>query len=663
MRPRRIGTHALALLLGLALSLALRPGAARAADPAAVESARSAQDRHINTTLAQGGEAALERLAGAAVMRAERTGTAIDLYLAGRILVHPRGPKPDRARQTQSFRLLQRAIQADPTLWRAKMGMAQLWMEFGQFDDAQRAVDQIRAQVPREEEPLRLAIQLQLRARQWAEAVPLLERLHAGHPDEPDLIAALAEANFMAERYEDAFGWFVRLRASPVWTANPRWPAMYAQAALVAGQPDVARRELEGLRGTAVWDETPQMQAQLLQVLLQQRADAPALRREVESYLPRVPDDHGVRSLAVDLAIEAGDLPGARAHLETLLPHIPEGEARTRAEGLLAMLREGFDPRRPVPRPAGPAPPPVIPEDSPYVDLLRRCTSNDVATRRLALQEYLEIGLEVLDPIIYLRVHEAYEPDATCRILVARILGGFDARSTTDPATPRSAARHLALALEDGDAAVRTVVAEELGGLGVPAALLYLFPLLYAIDVRSEPSDAATGRLREREFNAVRLALVELGGWDDGGSGGSRWVPLADAQAVRDRWTAWTDGPGGQAMTLRALADLREAAALEDGPYGPLLWCQRYIFAHCFSPTPTPVALAAYRVFRSLVPATPPDPGAGGTVRGASLFHDFPVLSDAELETLPREALDARLGAWWRSHVGVSATRIPDDGR
>ena len=41
---------------------------------------------------------------------------------------------------------------------------------------------------------------------------------------------------------------------------------------------------------------------------------------------------------------------------------------------------------------------PVIPEDSPYVDLLRRCTSRDVAVRRLALQEYLELELAVLDP-------------------------------------------------------------------------------------------------------------------------------------------------------------------------------------------------------------------------------------------------------------------------
>lgn len=651
VRPA-LGRAALGLLL-LAFGMQLGARGAAAA-PADVDRARADQDRKIKRTISSGGEAALKRLVESEALRAEQTGTAIDLYLAGRILCATAKDAPDGpARTKRGFDYFVRAVRADGQLWQAKMAMALVYMDAGHTDDARKVIERVRAQVPGEPEPLRLLVKLLLDQEAYAEAIPHMEQLLQADPDQPEIVAALAEACFVAERAEEAVRWFLRLKETPYWDQNPRWPVMLAQAAMVSGQTEVALRQMQELRGTPVWNENPRLQAMLIAILAETHAAPAARRKEVESYLQRAPDDAGMRMMAVDLAIDAGNVAAARDHLELLLPKLKDEAARKRATDLLELLRQGLDPRRGPQRPAGPEPPPEIPEESPFVDLLRRCTGDDVAVRRAALQEYLQAEIGVLDRIIYNRVHYDIEPDSTCRILVARILGAFDAESASDPIVPYTAARTLAYALEDPDPGVRSVVAEELGGLGVPVALLYLQPYLYSLDL-VPTGDEVADKAAEREYNATRAALVKLTGHEDLAATAARWVPLKEASAHRDTWTDWFDGPEGQTSVLRALDDMARAAEVEAPPYGPVLWCHRYIFASCFPPSPGPVARRAYTVLRDALPQGDPAEAEKADPPGHRIFADFPRWSDAELDALGVTERAEQLRAWWRSKVGGS---------
>lgn len=647
------GRAALGLLL-LAFCMQLGVRAAQAA-PADVDRARADQDRKIKRTITSGGQAALQRLVESEALRAEQTGTAIDLYLAGRILCATAKDAPDGpARTKRGFDYLVRAVRADGQLWQAKMAMALVYLEAGRTADARQVIERVRAQAPGEPEPLRVLIRLLLDDEAYAEAIPLMEQLLQGNPEQPEsIVAALAEACFACERAEESVRWFLRLKETSYWGENPKWAVMLAQAAMVSGQTEVALRQMQELRGTPVWNENPRLQAMLIAILAEAKASPATLRREVESYLQRAPDDAGMRMMAVDLAIDAGNVAAARDHLELLLPKLKDETARKRATELLDMLRQGLDPRRGPQRPAGPEPPPEIPEESPFVDLLRRCTGDDVAVRRAALQEYLQAEIPVLDRIVYNRVHYDVEPDSTCRILVARILGAFDAESASDPIVPYTAARNLAYALEDPDPGVRSVVAEELGGLGVPVALLYLQPYLYSLDLVPSGDDAADKRA-EREYNATRAALAKVTGHEDLAATAARWVPLKEASAHRDTWTDWFDGPDGQAAVLRALDDLSRAVEVEVPPYGPVVWCHRYIFASCFPPSPGPVARRAYTVLRDALPQGDPAEAQKADPAGYHIFADFPHWTDAQLDALGVTERAQALRAWWRSKVGGS---------
>ncbi|MGE0191351.1 MAG: tetratricopeptide repeat protein [Planctomycetota bacterium] len=647
--------RALQLALFVAVvGLGLRPASAAPGD---VDRARAEQDRRIKRTVSTGGEPALQRLVESEVVRAEQTGTAIDLYLAGRILCATAKDATDGpARTKRGFDYLVRAVRADGRLWQAKMAMALVYLEAERPADARRVLDDVRRQAPGEIEPQRLYAKLLLDEAAYDEAIPLMEQLLQREADQPEILAALAEACFVAERAEDAVRWFLRLKGmndGAYWRQNPRWPVMLAQAAMVSGQTELALRQMQELRGTPAWNENPRLQAMLIAVLAESGAAPSTVRREVESYLQRAPDDLGMRMSAVDLAIDAGNVAAARDHLELLVPKLEDENARKRATQLLEMLRQGLDPRRGPQRPAGPQPPLEVPDESPFVDLLRRCIGDDVEVRRAALQEYLQQEIPVLDRIVYRRVHHDVEPDSTCRILVARILGGFDAASASDPLVPYTAARNLAYALEDPDPGVRSVVAEELGGIGAPVALLYLQPYLYSLDLLPT-GDAVADKLAEREYNAARVALVKLTGHEDLPATAARWVPLADASAHRDTWTDWFDGPEGQVAVLRALDDLERAAAVEQPPYGPLVWCHRYIFASCFPPSPEPVARRAYEVLRAALPTGDPKEAEAADPTGHSIFADFPRWTDAELDALGTAKRAEALRTWWRSKVGGS---------
>ncbi len=645
------------LLLATAASLAVvvLADAARAGDSEAVGRARAEQDRNIKSTLARGGQSALDRLVEREVLRAEQTGRSVDLYLAGRILcATAENDDEGRKRQRRGFEYFRRALRADPSLWHARMAMALVWLEADRLDDARVAIDQVRTQVPQELEPLRVAIEVRLRQKAYSDAIALLTELQAREPDNAGLLATLGELNLLSERADEAFGWFTRLKATEAYASEPRWAVQYAQSAMATGHGDVAVRELVALRGSSFWIAQPEVQRMLLEVLLATKAAPATLRREVESYLQRAPEDPMWRAIAVDLAIDAGDIRTARIHLEAVLPHVKEGPERERALSLLELLKQGFDPRQGPPRPLGPEPPPPVPVESPFAELLKRCLAEDVETRRAALQEYLDLDLAVLDMVVYIRVHPDVEPDPTCRLLVARILGAFDAASAAEPVISYTAAKHLAHAMNDPDATVRAVAAEELGGMGVPSALLYLRLYVQAIDL-SPTEDEARRKDAAREYNAARLALVALTGRQDLPVSAPRWVPFEQAEAHRDGWTAWFDGPEGTRAIVAALDDLDRAVRVEKPPFGPARWCHHFAFSLCFQPWPREVALRAYRVLRD---ALPPTIGAAEETvdpRHARLFADFPRWSDEELASMSAIAVDSGLRTWWRGHVPTVA--------
>ena len=139
VRPA-LGRAALGLVL-LAFGMQLGARVAAAA-PADVDRARADQDRKIKRTISSGGEAALKRLVESEALRAEQTGTAIDLYLAGRILCATAKDAPDGpARTKRGFDYFVRAVRADGQLWQAKMAMALVYMDAGRTADARQVIE------------------------------------------------------------------------------------------------------------------------------------------------------------------------------------------------------------------------------------------------------------------------------------------------------------------------------------------------------------------------------------------------------------------------------------------------------------------------------------------------------------------------------------------
>lgn len=641
----------LALVLSAAL-LALPTTAAFAGLQEDVASARDAQDRQLKSAMAKGPQP-LRRFVEAETKRADMSSAAIPSYLAGRALFEAGSHLEDRAMKMRSHKYLQSAWNREPQLWQAGMGLAMLYQDFKQPKEAEKVVAHIRQLAPREEAPLRFQVSLLLAEQRVADAIEPLETLHRLNPADKQVSVALLGALSEASRREEAIALFERMQGDKELGEATATRLIHLDNLMRTERLDEALVFLESLRGTALWRERPDLQREYAFILLDRRRDAQVALRELEDVSRRLPNDVRVLTALVDLRLVRSDLRGALEALERALPLLPEGEVRERAEGLAAALRDGRNPFQAPPRPLGPELPPTVEADSPYVELLRRCMDEDVAVRRVALRAYYEADLPVADPVVYWRIGAQTEPDADCRIWAARILGRFDAKSTTDPNIVREVAVRLASALEDPEGRVRRVAAEELARVGVKAAFIYLLPYFYGLPVETPPEEREAARLLESEYNAARMALVEATGHRDLPLTADRdWVPLAEAAAHREQWTAWIDGPEGIAAKLEALDDFGDVGTAAGDPVMRAWLHLVYGLSHVFSPSPLPVAKRTYRLLRDGRPKA----DAEMSENHRRLWADFPVLTDEEVEAATSEVLDDRVGVWWRGKMGLSTT-------
>ena len=648
----------------------LTVGLLGAAPPAAADEAphivkaKDDQDRRLKSAMRREANApgTIKRFLAGEIQRSDRNPSPMTLFLAGRALFQTALDLPEAEKRRQlmrAFGYLKRAWHLDGKdrkfeFWGAGLGLALIYNELKKPDQADTILRRVRQQAPREIRPLQTHVQILLSNGRFAEAAAALEALYALNPKDEQVAAGLAQTWYRAGDFERAYVALQRIRALPLWGREPAWQLMYLDATLRTNRLDETIALLEGMRSSATWHEDPTLQQQLARLYFDHKKDPPRALAELKAYLPRAPGDHAARSLLIDLAVQAGEFPLAKRELKVLVPTLKDPKHREHAEHLLRALEQGRDPRRSMGRqvptkPMGPQAPVAVPEEGPYVKLLRRCIDPDVTVRRKALQEYYELDLPVAHPIIPARLQHGQEEDPACRIYIVRILGMFNTRETEDVSVPRDIAVVLAWTLEnDPEPEVRQVAAEELGKLGPRASLIYLLAHFAGLHF-ALPDDAEMRKKLETEFNAVRTALVALTGRRDVPVTERSWVQVEDAESNRGAWLAWFEKEAGAATLIEAFDELDSLTPQSTAPLSVPSFLLKYVFTYCFSGRHRSVQQRAYRLLRNHVPRD-----KQGRLPPKGLWKNFPLLDDKVLAETEAKALDAQLLAWWQE-----ATRPP----
>ena len=486
---------------------------------------------------------------------------------------------------------------------------------------------------------------------------------------DPGVLARMAECHTKLQQWPEARAVAERLKQTPAWGPNPILQKQLVMILFQLKETVALERELSEYVGrvpddlkmqelllqlyfsTKSFDKAlmlarsmrgrvtdPEMQqkldAQVLVLLLQKKDDQGALAqiRKLRAEA-RTPE----RRTALDgdllmLLLRLRQFDEALAHAKVMRQAEQDLQRQAALSELIGRLERGEDPTKPVEREA-PDP------NNPYVKLVKRCIHEDVAVRRKALREYFEMNLPLVDPIVYQRFSPDIEPDPECRVWVIRILGRFDMTSMSEPEYAREVAKRLAVSLEDPDSEVRRIGAEELGGLSVPAGLIYLLPHLYRIDLDTKPANRDAQKVVEREYNAVRKAIVTLSGHNELTVLEGDWISFERAKANREVWDKWLDSADADAAKIAALQDL-QALEMEGQPGPRAAWFLRFCLDHCFRPSRWPVAIAAYKLLRDT--RAPEADGAYGT-----LWKGFPVYDDARLSQPIQQELETALKGWW----------------
>ena len=707
----------IAVALGASLLGTSEPVAAEemsdAAMNQAIERGKARQDRLLKSYTRRNDTRGLALFAEQERQRAERDGTAINVWLAGRALHAAK-------KKMLAHRYLSKAwAMTGRRMWPAGLRLALMYMEDKRPEDALKFINPVLRRRPTEETAIRMQVDCLMRLQRWDAAIAPLLWLFEREPQTSQIWDALSRCYAATQQPDKALPWLQRLKASAQGRRDLSVDVRLAEAYMALDRWAEARPLLEALRTTPIWEPNPQIQRQLV-ITLYKLQDAEAMYPQLREYVARAPDDLRMQELyimtlrhrqdnagaiqaaralrdrhtdpkkredtdalvlvmllqekrfdealaharrmrketnepkrreALDgdilrLLLNAKDLPGALTHARAMQAQAmkTQGSDPQRATALgelIARLERGEDPMKPVAREQ-------VDPDNPFVQLVKRCLHEDVTTRRKALQEYYELNLPLVDPIIYRRFAPEAEPDADCRLWVVRILGRFDMTSMSEPEYAREVARRLALALEDPAPEVRTVAAEELGDHGVPAALIYLMPHLWRVDLDTKPPEAKQQKVIEREYNAVRSAIVSLTGHRDLSILEDNWVPYAKAKENRQHWHDWLDTESAEPVKLRAFEDL--AHLTMEGAQGQrAAWFLRFSLDHCFHPSRWQVARAAYRLLRDA--RRPTAEGAYG-----ALWQRFPVWPDEKLVQANHPALEAALKAWWASVAQDTST-------
>lgn len=613
---------------GIVVALVVMCSTAESASEGEIDRAKARQDRQIKSFRMRKDQRGLETYAERERQKAERENTALQLWLAGRAL-HFAG----KTRSAHTY--LSRAYKADATLWHAPLRLAVMYLQQKKpdFRSSHYYIDKVLRLKPNLEQALTLQLQAFLIAKDHKRALVPLQTLHRSKPDDENYWRGFAECYLALRMYEEAIPWLERLRALPGGAADPGVVAPLAECYVQKKDWPKARGALVALKATPIWDAEPMAQKQLAVVLFQLQ-DFEGMEREMRAYLGRVPHDTAMLRLMLEYhLLRTKKLDEALAWAQKLRPLTKDPKKAAGLDDLIRRLKAGEDPTKPVERPQ-------VDENNPLVQLIRRCIDPDPAVRRRALQEYLEYDLPFVDPIVYQRFSHEIEPDPDCRVFVLRILARFDAASMSEPEFAREVAKRLALSLEDPVAKVRTVGAETLGRLGVPAGLIYLLPHLTRVRVREVPADKDARVAIEREYNAVREAISTLSDHRDLSVADDPWVTIEQAQANRKHWEKWLDTEAAVPAKMRAVEDLA-ALEMEGMPAQRAAWFLRFGLDHCFRPSPWPVARRAYQMLRDV--RQPEADGLHG-----KLWVGFPVLPDAALTEAKRDDMERALRAWWR---------------
>lgn len=552
---------ALALALGLLGSvLAARPAGASPPDDAEVAAAEDAQNRLLAE--ARRTSSSLASVVAQAESRHLRSPGVLTLYLLGRAQFHA----GDAARAERTMR---EVVAQEPGFWQAQVRLGLLAAEAGDLARARLHHGLAAAQRPGEDLVLRLGVDIAMRAKEPKAALEGMRTLLAREPESVPLRMGVAELLVATGDWQGAYGELRTLRARL--PRDVRVRLAYARAALATQRLDEAIAEGEEL---AKGDPQGVPYLDLLRQAYVARKDWPRVASTLERLLPFTDAARRPQVQATIEALRRGEVPGREATAATEAP-------------------------------------------DPTLALFERCLSDDVATRRQALQEFHDARLSWVPGAILARYHAQEEPDATCRAWVLRI-----ATNLRHP----DVLRILGQSLLDGAAVVRRVGAESLGEMAAPVGLLYLLGRLPDLPLRPDAPEEVVA-----EFNAGRAALVAITRHDDLPVGAPAWVEAAGMEASWKRWEAWLASADGVQAKRRAIDDL-----VKTGEPHP----EWYLILQVWD-ADAGVALAAYDALAAAGQRPSDDAVA------QRMWPSFPRATEAERSLAGLPGLRARLHAWW----------------
>jgi tetratricopeptide (TPR) repeat protein len=518
--------------------------------------------------------------------------------------------------------------QQEDRFWQAHVRIAYLLLGQKNGALARTHLDRARALRPDAVEVLYTASDVGIQTKDWELAISALKRLSALQPAEEQFHLALAEV------YRQKGDWkavYDELR--PLRLAHPkdlRFRPRYALAAFRAGKLEEAAAEFEDLAKNDPQAAQPYLEV-LIPIYIQQleererRGEVPdltALERALDRMQPYLdltkPDKRNLPYLMArrETLARKKDWKGLAGVLELLLPFM-DAAHRGDVERMIAAVKAGQVPGE---MPAAPMPPPS--DEDRMLALIERCLSPEVGTRRAALQEFYEVRPGWVPKAVLLHFHPAEEPDAECRAWVVKLVGTLE-----DPMHAKIAGH----ALQDPDGLVRRVAAEVLATIGTPAGILYLYSYLPDLPLAADAPERVV-----QEYNAARLALVELTRFDDVEIGAPRWIPAAGLAASRKRWETWFASPDGVLAKRKGIEDLGRTG--ETHP-------EWYLLLMVWDASPE-VAKAAYDALLERSTQPTDDPVA------KRFWPSFPRWSTraGERDLTPEESLadvKVRIKAWW----------------
>ncbi|MFM8385580.1 MAG: tetratricopeptide repeat protein [Planctomycetia bacterium] len=563
----RMAWQALRSLLAVVL-LGLAGTCLQAAPPADAEVAEAEDVQNRLLGEARRNSSSLASVVAQAESRHLRSPTPLTLYLLGRAQFH--GGDVARAERT-----MREVVAQEPAFWQAHARLGLLAAESGDLARARLHHGLAAAQRPEQDIVLRLGVDIAMRAKEPRVALAGLRTLLGRDPDSVPLRMGVAELLAGLGEWTAAYDELRLLRARM--PRDVRVRLAYARAALATQRLDEAIAEGEDLA----------------------RGDPQGV-----PYLDLLRQAYAARQ----------DWPRVASTLERLLP-FTDAARRPQVQAAIEALRRGEVPGREAP----------APEADPTLALFERCLSEDLATRRQALQEFHDARLSWVPGAILARYHAQEETDPTCRAWVLRI-----ATNLRHP----DVLRILGQSLLDGSALVRRVGAESLGEMASPVGLLYLLGRLPDMPLAAGAPDEVVA-----EFNAGRAALVRITGHDDLPVGAPSWVEAPAMEASWARWESWLASPEGVQAKRRAIDDL-----VKTGEPHP----EWYLILQVWDADPG-VALAAYDALAAAGARATAAAGAGGANDPVAqrMWPSFPQATDAERRPEGLDALRKRLHAWW----------------